>query len=99
MSWQLSSELVRRAEFSQAYRTKLLPEAPLRNITNTSGTTGSRQLVIRRVLSNGRIAPSVDHVCRRLRLFRQQARECDLPCERLKSDVRSGRRSCHYSAP
>jgi hypothetical protein len=36
MTWQLSSELARRVEFSPASGTKLRSKAPRRNITNVS---------------------------------------------------------------
>jgi hypothetical protein len=36
MSWQLSSELARRLEFSHASGTKLRSKAPMRNITSVS---------------------------------------------------------------
>ena len=56
----------------------------------------SQQPAIRTVPNSGLIAPSARHVCRRLRLFRRRVRECDRPYERLKSDVRSGRRFCRH---
>ena len=36
MTWQLSSELARRVEFSPVSGTKLRSKAPMRNITNVS---------------------------------------------------------------
>jgi len=58
------------------------------------GTIDSQQLAIRRVLNSGPVAPSVHHVCQRLRPCRRRGRECGRPCERWKNDARSGRPFC-----
>src|SRR6202022_3765545 len=65
----------------------------------SEGTIDSQQLAIRRVLNSGPVAPSVHHVCQRLRPCRRRGRECGRPCERWKNDARSGWPSWRHSVP